>query len=150
MKSTQKITKGVIAVAGSGTRFLPATKSLPKEMLPIVDKPIIHYVVEEMVEAGDGQQFRYGVVGADENQLPPVGSQLFVDGNQYPERSGRHIIDPAKIDNTILFDRLFGMGSPEPAENFLGGGRSPAGVELSPECDKEIAVVFFYRYVHGV
>lgn len=48
----QKITKGVIAVAGSGTRFLPVTKSLPKEMLPIIDKPIVHYVVEEMVEAG--------------------------------------------------------------------------------------------------
>ncbi len=47
-----KIRIGVIAVAGSGTRFLPATKSQPKEMLPIVDKPIIQYVVEEMVEAG--------------------------------------------------------------------------------------------------
>ena len=52
MKSKNKITKGVIAVAGSGTRFLPATKSLPKEMLPIVDKPIVHYVVEEMVQSG--------------------------------------------------------------------------------------------------
>ena len=52
MKSKNKITKGVIAVAGLGTRFLPATKSLPKEMLPIVDKPIVHYVVEEMVQSG--------------------------------------------------------------------------------------------------
>ena len=47
-----KIKKAVIAVAGSGTRFLPATKSQPKEMLPIVDKPIIQYVVEEMVASG--------------------------------------------------------------------------------------------------
>jgi UTP--glucose-1-phosphate uridylyltransferase len=47
-----KITKAVIAVAGSGTRFLPVTKTIPKEMLPIVDKPIIHLVVEELVEAG--------------------------------------------------------------------------------------------------
>jgi len=47
-----KITKAVIAVAGSGTRLLPATKSMPKEMLPIVDKPIIQLVVEELVEAG--------------------------------------------------------------------------------------------------
>ncbi len=52
MSTQQTITKGVIAVAGSGTRFLPATKSLPKEMLPIIDKPIVHYVVEEMVKAG--------------------------------------------------------------------------------------------------
>ncbi|EKE16341.1 MAG: hypothetical protein ACD_11C00020G0046 [uncultured bacterium] len=48
----QKIRKAVIAVAGSGTRLLPATKSMPKEMLPIVDKPIIQLVVEELVEAG--------------------------------------------------------------------------------------------------
>jgi len=48
----KKITKGVIAIAGFGTRFLPATKTIPKEMLPIVDKPIIQYIVEEMVEAG--------------------------------------------------------------------------------------------------
>lgn len=46
------ITKAVIAVAGSGTRLLPATKSQPKEMLPIIDKPIIQYLVEELVEAG--------------------------------------------------------------------------------------------------
>jgi UTP--glucose-1-phosphate uridylyltransferase len=46
------ITKAVIAVAGSGTRLLPATKAQPKEMLPIVDKPIIQYLVEELVEGG--------------------------------------------------------------------------------------------------
>lgn len=47
-----KIKKAIIAVAGSGTRLLPATKSMPKEMLPIVDIPIIHLVVEELVAAG--------------------------------------------------------------------------------------------------
>ena len=47
-----KITKAVVAVAGSGTRFLPATKTMPKEMLPIIDKPIIQIVVEELVEGG--------------------------------------------------------------------------------------------------
>jgi len=52
MKGNQTITKGVISVAGSGLGFLPLTKSLPKEMLPIVDKPIVHYVVEEMVQSG--------------------------------------------------------------------------------------------------
>lgn len=46
------VTKAVIPVAGLGTRFLPATKALPKEMLPIVDKPVIQYVVEEAVNAG--------------------------------------------------------------------------------------------------
>jgi len=47
-----KITKVVIPAAGFGTRFLPQTKAMPKEMLPIVDKPVIQYVVEEAVESG--------------------------------------------------------------------------------------------------
>lgn len=48
----QKIRKAVIPAAGFGTRFLPQTKAMPKEMLPIVDKPVIQYVVEEAVAAG--------------------------------------------------------------------------------------------------
>ncbi len=48
----QKITKVVIPAAGFGTRFLPATKANPKEMLPIVDKPVIQYAAEEAVKAG--------------------------------------------------------------------------------------------------
>ncbi|MEI7792775.1 MAG: UTP--glucose-1-phosphate uridylyltransferase [Candidatus Berkelbacteria bacterium] len=48
----QKIRKAVIPAAGYGTRFLPVTKAMPKEMLPIVDKPVIQYIVEELVEAG--------------------------------------------------------------------------------------------------
>lgn len=47
-----RISKAVIPAAGLGTRFLPATKAMPKEMLPVVDKPAIQYVVEEAVEAG--------------------------------------------------------------------------------------------------
>ena len=49
------ITKAVIPAAGMGTRFLPATKAMPKEMLPLVDKPAIQYVVEEAVDAGLSQ-----------------------------------------------------------------------------------------------
>ncbi|MEO7624603.1 MAG: sugar phosphate nucleotidyltransferase [Candidatus Saccharimonadales bacterium] len=47
-----KVTKAVIAAAGFGTRFLPQTKAMPKEMLPLVDKPIIQYLVEDLVAAG--------------------------------------------------------------------------------------------------
>ena len=50
--SKLKIRKAVFPAAGLGTRFLPATKAQPKEMLPLVDKPIIQYVVEEAVESG--------------------------------------------------------------------------------------------------
>ena len=52
METVLTIKKAIVAVAGAGTRFLPATKTMPKEMLPIVDKPIIQLVVEELVEAG--------------------------------------------------------------------------------------------------
>ncbi|MEN9922759.1 MAG: UTP--glucose-phosphate uridylyltransferase GalU [Actinomycetota bacterium] len=49
---TPWVTKAVIPVGGMGTRFLPATKAMPKEMLPLVDRPVIQFVVEEAVEAG--------------------------------------------------------------------------------------------------
>lgn len=48
----RKITKAVIPVAGLGTRFLPITKSVPKEMLPIVDKPTLSYIIDECIDAG--------------------------------------------------------------------------------------------------
>ena len=50
--STKKITKAVIPVAGLGTRFLPITKSVPKEMLPIVDKPTLSYIIDECIDSG--------------------------------------------------------------------------------------------------
>ena len=49
---SQKIRKAVFPAAGLGTRFLPATKAHPKEMLPLVDKPLIQYVVEEAINSG--------------------------------------------------------------------------------------------------
>src|ERR1019366_2769382 len=52
MAMPKPVTKAVIAAAGFGTRFLPQTKAMPKEMLPVIDKPIIQYVVEELVDAG--------------------------------------------------------------------------------------------------
>src|SRR3712207_4221751 len=50
--STRPATKAVIPVAGMGTRFLPATKAVPKELLPVVDRPAPHYIVEEEARAG--------------------------------------------------------------------------------------------------
>lgn len=52
MASSSSIKKAIFPVGGLGTRFLPATKSMPKEMLPVVDKPLIQYAVEEAAEAG--------------------------------------------------------------------------------------------------
>lgn len=50
--NTKKVKKGVIVVGGLGTRFLPATKAMPKEMLPVLDKPVVQFIVEEMAESG--------------------------------------------------------------------------------------------------
>lgn len=52
MRAIRKVRKAVIPAAGFGTRFLPQTKAMAKEMLPVVDKPVIQYVVEELVEVG--------------------------------------------------------------------------------------------------
>src|ERR1700743_3458072 len=52
MSNVKTVRKAVFPVAGMGTRFLPATKAIPKEMLPVVDKPVIQYAVEEAREAG--------------------------------------------------------------------------------------------------
>ena len=51
MSTAKPVRKAVFPVAGMGTRFLPATKAIPKEMLPVVDKPVIQYAVEEAREA---------------------------------------------------------------------------------------------------
>ena len=51
-KKSRRVRKAVLPAAGLGTRFLPATKAQPKEMLPLVDKPLIQYVVEECVASG--------------------------------------------------------------------------------------------------
>ena len=50
--SNQKLKTAVLPVAGLGSRFLPITKSIPKEMLPIIDKPLIQFAIEEAIEAG--------------------------------------------------------------------------------------------------
>ena len=49
----KKINKAVLPVAGFGTRFLPATKAIPKEMLSIIDKPLVQYSVEDAIEIGE-------------------------------------------------------------------------------------------------
>ncbi len=82
----QKVRKAVIPAAGFGTRFLPATKAMPKEMLPIVDKPIIQYVVEEAVAAGI------------EDIIIVTGShkRAIEDHFDHPYELERHLLDAGK------------------------------------------------------
>ena len=53
----QKVRKAVIPVAGLGTRMLPATKAIPKELLPVFDRPIIEHVVREAISGGDNRNY---------------------------------------------------------------------------------------------
>ena len=67
MSNSRPVRKAVLPVAGLGTRFLPATKVVPKEMLPVVDKPVVQYAVEEAKEAGI-EQFVF-VTGRGKNVI---------------------------------------------------------------------------------
>ena len=75
----QKVRKAIFPVGGLGTRFLPATKALPKEMLPIVDKPLIQYAVEEAAEAGI-EEFIFVSRSVDfsENLPPHISFDFFL------------------------------------------------------------------------
>ena len=72
MSSNNQIKIAVFPVAGMGTRFLPATKASPKEMLPIVDKPLIQYAAEEAVDDEEEDD----AVGEDEDEAGGVGGEL--------------------------------------------------------------------------
>ena len=67
--SATRVRKAVFPAAGLGTRFLPATKAQPKEMLPLVDKPTIQYVVEEAVRAGDRIEAEVERIGVLANRV---------------------------------------------------------------------------------
>ena len=69
--------KAIIPAAGLGTRFLPATKSMPKELLPVLDKPVIQYVVEEALEPADVD----GVIIVNSREKPQIEHYFSVDTN---------------------------------------------------------------------
>lgn len=82
-----EIRKAVIPAAGFGTRFLPQTKAMPKEMLPIVDKPVIQYVVEEIVEAGIEDVII--VTGANKRAIEDHFDNPTVELSQWLEQGGK-------------------------------------------------------------
>ena len=91
---TQKITKAVFPVAGLGTRFLPATKASPKEMLPIVDKPLIQYAVEEAVAAGiDTMIF---VTGRNKRSIPDHFDKAYELENELVAKNKLRVLEVVK------------------------------------------------------
>ena len=93
----QKIKKAVFPVAGFGTRFLPATKAMPKELLPIINKPLIQYAVEEAISAGiDTLIFITGrnkrAIEDHFDRSPELESELFSKGNTEQVNMVRNIL----------------------------------------------------------
>lgn len=86
-----KVTKAVFPVAGLGTRFLPATKASPKEMLPIVDKPLIQYAVEEAVDAGITELVF--VTGRNKNSITDHFDKAYELENELSGRGKTHLLE---------------------------------------------------------
>ncbi len=88
------VTKAVFPVAGQGTRFLPATKAMPKEMLPVVDKPLIQYAVEEALEAGI-EEFIF-VTGRTKSAIEDHFDHSYELENSLQERGKIDILDSVR------------------------------------------------------
>lgn len=101
VSSMKPVRKGVIAVAGHGTRFLPATKVMPKEMLPIIDTPIVQYIVEEMVEAGIEQIIF--VTSSDKRALE--------DHFDHSHELEYHLKEQGKLDRLDKISKIANMAS---------------------------------------
>lgn len=123
-----KVTKAVIAAAGFGTRFLPQTKAMPKEMLPIVDKPIIQYIVEELVDAGI--QDIIIVTGYHKRSIEDHFDQMSADLRENLMQGGKERLleETKKISDLANFAYLrqkgpYGNATPIlNARHLLGGG----------------------------
>ena len=97
-----KVRKAIIPAAGLGTRLLPNTKSIPKEMLPLVDKPVLQYIVEEAVSAGVEQILIITNRGKSPiedyfDYAPDLESRLLADGKEKEARTIRDVADMADV-----------------------------------------------------
>lgn len=97
-----KVRKAIIPAAGLGTRLLPNTKSIPKEMLPLVDKPVLQYIVEEAVSAGVEQILIITNRGKSPiedyfDYTPDLESRLIADGKEKEARTIREVADMADV-----------------------------------------------------
>ena len=143
-KTMQPVRKAVFPVAGLGTRFLPATKAVPKEMLPIIDKPLIDFAVEEAIEAGittlifvTGRHKRAIEDHFDRNvelemALAAKGDRAMLDYMRNPLPAGIEVVyvrqlSPLGLGDAVL--RARGIVGDEPfavllADEFLPNGKS--------------------------
>lgn len=126
---TKKVTKAVIPAAGFGTRFLPQTKAMPKEMLPIVDKPVIQYVVEEAVDSGIDDVII--VTGSSKRAIEDHFDLPSADlvNNLLQGRKGKLLRETKKIAEMANFiyvrqKGMYGNGTPVLASESIIGNES--------------------------
>jgi UTP--glucose-1-phosphate uridylyltransferase len=120
----KKIRKAVLPVAGFGTRVLPATKSLPKEMLPVFDRPAVHWVVEEALEAGI-EHFVF-ITGRNKMSIEDYFDRAY-ELEETLRRAGK------TVQLKLLEDMLPGAGS-----NSFVRQQSPLGLGHAVWCAREI------------
>lgn len=124
--AASRITKAVIAVAGSGTRFLPATKAIPKEMIPLIDRPIIQYLVEELAASGIEDvvfvtRWDKKVLEDHFDQHPTLEDALEASGKEHYLAEARR---PGELVNVAYIRQRGPYGNGTPALNaapLLGG-----------------------------
>lgn len=104
------VTKAVIPAAGLGTRFLPATKAMPKEMLPIVDKPVIQYVVEEAVRSGMNDLLM--VTGRNKNALENHFDRASEIEDALSKKGDTKKLDEVSISNRLADIHYMRQGDP--------------------------------------
>ncbi len=138
---SRKIRKAVFPVGGLGTRFLPATKSMPKEMLPIVDKPLIHYAFEEALEAGI-EQFIF-ITGRNKHAISDHFDHMWELQNNL-DKKGKH------KELATTSDWL-----PEPGNVLFTRQQEPRGLGHAVWCarhligDEPFAVILADDMVHA-
>ena len=120
------IRKAVFPVAGLGTRFLPATKSIPKEMLPIVDKPLIQYAVDEAVEAGIDTiifvtSHKKGAILDHFDPDSELESLLLAQGNDELRTRIHNIIPDHVSTQYVIQEKALGLGHAVWCANKLVG-----------------------------
>jgi UTP--glucose-1-phosphate uridylyltransferase len=132
----KKITKAVIAAAGYGTRFIPATKNQPKEMLPIIDKPIIHYLVEEAVQSGIKDIIL--VTRSGQSSL-----EDYFDSNRELEHELEKSGKKKKLEEIKKIPEMANFIYVRQKGNLPYGNATPL-LSVAPIIDKEEAFVYMY------
>jgi len=119
--------KAVIPAAGLGTRFLPATKALPKEMLPVVDKPAIQYVVEEAVNAGLKDVLM--IIGRNKNALENHFDRVWELETTLEEKGDKRRLDRVNESSDLADIHFLRQGDPKGLGHAVLRGRRHVGNE---------------------